>query len=125
MGHATRVGFRTPASSSDRGPAMLVAGQNLAGARFAPMATVTGATVTFDGVAANSDCHGNNCAIICPVCSKGAVLLVARPNQRGSDAMHPSDCRTCGAKIWITTSVDDGAAVKALALSRSGGGPGT
>ena len=47
-----------------------------------------------------AECHGNNCAVLCPMCEDQAVLLVARPNQRGSEAQRPAACEVCGAEVW-------------------------
>ncbi len=70
------------------------------------MATVTGATVvTRTGASVLAHAFGNNIAVICPKCGKHPILLVARTNQRGSDAAHPSQCGGCQARVWMISSV--------------------
>lgn len=71
------------------------------------MATISGATVTLQstGGAVRADCFGNNAAVLCPGCS-GPILLIARPNQRGSDAQHPVPCPACTRATFIATQFD-------------------
>lgn len=52
-----------------------------------------------------SDCFGNNAAIKCPKCQNYPVLLIARPNQRGSNSENPSICQSCGAHIFIISNL--------------------
>ncbi|MEB8434301.1 hypothetical protein OO007_18835 [Cocleimonas sp. KMM 6892] len=47
-----------------------------------------------------SDSHGNNIAIICESCAS-PVLLIALPNQRGSDEKHPANCKGCGELYFL------------------------
>ncbi len=71
------------------------------------MATITNAVVRIQesGQSLRSDCFGNNAAIECPRCLRYPVLLVARPNQRGSSADNPGVCRHCGCSVYITEDV--------------------
>jgi hypothetical protein len=75
------------------------------------MATITDAEVRVldTGRVIRSDCFGNNAAVECPNCNCFAVLLIARPNQRGSSARNPGICRNCGCRINIVDDVDSGA----------------
>lgn len=65
------------------------------------MARITDAKVKLkSGKSVNADCFGNNVAIVCPSCKSNPVLLVALPNQKGSDRDHPAECG-CGAEVWM------------------------
>ena len=60
---------------------------------------------TKSGEVVIADCWGNNAAMLCPVCKKNPILLIARPNQRGSEKSKASVC-DCGAKIWMDPPAD-------------------
>jgi hypothetical protein len=66
------------------------------------MATITDAVVRVreTGQGIRADCFGNNAAIECPKCYY-PVLLIARPDQRGSAANNPGICRHCGCRVWV------------------------
>jgi hypothetical protein len=68
--------------------------------------TITNAAVRIaeTGQVLRADCFGNNAAIECPKCCAYPVLLIARPNQRGSSVANPGVCRHCGCRTYI---VDD------------------
>jgi hypothetical protein len=70
------------------------------------MTKITDAVVRLIGTGQvlRSDCQGNNAAVECPKCLSYPVLIIARPNQRGSSATKPGRCRRCGCGIFI---VDD------------------
>jgi hypothetical protein len=70
------------------------------------MPTITDAVVRMVGTGQvlRSDCFGNNAAVECPKCLSYPVLIIARPNQRGSSPANPSRCRRCGCSVFI---VDD------------------
>lgn len=71
------------------------------------MARITDARVKLkSGKVVEADCHGNNLAIVCPSCKSNPLLLVALPNQKGSDKNHPALC-DCGAEVWM--QLNDGA----------------
>ena len=75
------------------------------------MATITGATVVDQqGSPIEADCHGNNAAILCPRCRARALLLIARPAQRGSGPAKPVPCpnRDCKTEVWLTIAVGTG-----------------
>ena len=81
------------------------------------MAKITGAVVQrANGVPVLAHCHGNNAAISCPDCHH-PILLIARPNQLGSDAAHPSNCQGCGAPFWMITPVGAGIAVNPVIIN--------
>lgn len=70
------------------------------------MAKITGATVRLkSGDPVKADCYGNNAAIICPVCGKNPVLIIARPDQKGSCKQKPAVC-DCGTNIWFDPPAD-------------------
>ncbi len=72
------------------------------------MATITSAAVVGqNGNAVPADCFGNNAAILCPGCKSVPLLLIARPNQRGSNKEHNVTSK-CGMKVWMSSAVDDG-----------------
>lgn len=64
-----------------------------------------------------ADPHGNNIAVVCPKCGKHPVLLIARRNQRGSDAQHPGRCRGCQAGVWMTSPVAAGIPVNTVSIA--------
>jgi hypothetical protein len=70
------------------------------------MPTITDAVVRMlgTGQVLRSDCFGNNAAVECPQCLSYPVLIIARPNQRGSSPINPGRCRRCGCSVFI---VDD------------------
>lgn len=70
------------------------------------MPSITDAVVRMlgTGQVLRSDCFGNNAAVECPKCLGYPVLLIARPNQRGSSPTNPGRCRRCGCSVFI---VDD------------------
>ncbi len=47
-----------------------------------------------------ADAHGNNVAFACAKCSH-PVLAIALENQRGSDDMHPTECKGCGQAYFL------------------------
>lgn len=60
------------------------------------MTKITGfLLMNWNGVEVSADCFGNNVAFSCPRCGH-PVLAIARKNQRGSDASHPTKCKGCG-----------------------------
>jgi hypothetical protein len=75
------------------------------------MTTITDAQVRVrdTGEVVCSDCFGNNAAIECPSCRSFPVLLIARPNQRGSSARNPGICRNCGTQVHIVDDLEQGA----------------
>lgn len=83
------------------------------------MAIVTGATVrTARGNRRlRADAHGNNVAVVCPKCGGYAVLLIARPNHRGSDRQHPAQCGGCRALVWMTSRVAAGVVVQVVTVA--------
>jgi hypothetical protein len=70
------------------------------------MTKITDAVVRLIGTGQvlRSDCYGNNAAVECPSCLSYPVLIIARPDQRGSSAIKPGRCRRCGCGVFI---VDD------------------
>ncbi len=86
------------------------------------MATITDATVRA-GEANEllpADCFGNNAAIQCPSCSSFPILLIARPDQRGSSPGNPGICRQCGCHVHITedTAQEE---LNSLSVTQTGG----
>jgi Zn finger protein HypA/HybF involved in hydrogenase expression len=49
------------------------------------------------------DTFGNNVAFSCENCSH-PVLAIMRENQRGSDAVHPTECPKCHSKYWLAVN---------------------
>jgi len=74
------------------------------------MATITEAIVRVkeSGQVVRSDCFGNNAAIECPHCLSYPVLLIARPDQHGTNAENPARCRHCGMTCYILDDVAPG-----------------
>ena len=70
------------------------------------MARITDALViALNRQTLRADCFGNNAAVECPRCLSYPVLIIARPNQRGSSAQNPSICRHCKARLYITNDL--------------------
>lgn len=71
------------------------------------MARVTNAQIILNQIPISADPFGNNIALICPACKAYPVLLIARPNFRGSSPQAPSFCRACEASVWIQNPLND------------------
>jgi hypothetical protein len=86
------------------------------------MAIITDALVRVDNPdkqisqTLQADCFGNNAAVECPRCLSYPVLLIARPNQRGSSRANPATCHHCGARVYIAKILTGNPLVLNLAI---------